>query len=565
MAEQKIIIEIEGKGQTVVKDLAEAYSYFKTVTKEADYELRKGNITNDQLQKRLKSVEEQANKVGLEYKRLVDITAAVYQVQQRAEVGFKSLGKSLNDINQTLQSKTNPLMISFTQIIQDAPFGIRGMGNNIQFLTQQFTQLRASGMATSAILRGMMMNIFTPMGFLLTGISLGTTALTIAFDRMGSSTEDLEKKQKKANEEIERERELRLDILNLQKEAGEISSEKYVTAIKAEIEILKKKRDELVTIWFLENRAFVAPTITLKAPGFTPSAAVSTGVNRSLSDEEQLKMRDRKILSMELTKQILDLQKLLDKLEDRGESKALVGLKHAVDEVSIRLPEKIERVSSIDDLIKLKREKPLTWVGLPNGEVKQAKDISVTEFLPFHKLKAVKVKQHKTDDIDMVKETQQELREVQRVYNSMLFDPVAAGFRALAGEIRQGLFGSLDDLQAKFGTVGAAIIESLSQVIAKLIEVAIMSAVLSAFFPGAGGFGNIFQSMLGLDFTPSIPGLKSVGGLGAKNTSTGISPMPTSFAPSMMRPIIAPIYVGDDQIGTLVINAMGRASYRRII
>jgi len=109
--------------------------------------------------------------------------AAVEAAIQKYIRGMGEAGKSTTGFGNDLR-KTNPAFISFNQVLQDAPYGIRGVGNNIQFLTQQFTQLRAGGSSTKEILKGIMQNALTPMGGLMLGVSAATSLLTIAFGNM---------------------------------------------------------------------------------------------------------------------------------------------------------------------------------------------------------------------------------------------------------------------------------------------------------------------------------------------------------------------------------------------
>src|SRR5699024_1804650 len=69
-----------------------------------------------------------------------------------------------------------PAMQSFSQVIQDAPYGIQGVANNIQQLTAQFGYLSAQSGGTKAALKGMLARLTGP-----AGIVLAVSALTTAF------------------------------------------------------------------------------------------------------------------------------------------------------------------------------------------------------------------------------------------------------------------------------------------------------------------------------------------------------------------------------------------------
>jgi uncharacterized membrane protein YgcG len=90
----------------------------------------------------------------------------------------------------------NAVGIDFARIIQDAPFGIIGVGNNIQQLAFSFQELRNTSTSTSAALKQAFLQIISPGNVLVLVISLITSALTAyqmgLFDSK-EETKDLEK------------------------------------------------------------------------------------------------------------------------------------------------------------------------------------------------------------------------------------------------------------------------------------------------------------------------------------------------------------------------------------
>jgi hypothetical protein len=73
----------------------------------------------------------------------------------------------------------NSVGIDFARIVQDAPFGIIGVGNNITQLAQSFQTLKNNTGSTSAALKQAFASIFSSGNALILGISLLTTAFTI--------------------------------------------------------------------------------------------------------------------------------------------------------------------------------------------------------------------------------------------------------------------------------------------------------------------------------------------------------------------------------------------------
>ena len=73
----------------------------------------------------------------------------------------------------------NSVGVDFARIVQDAPFGIIGIGNNITQLAGSFQNLKNTTGSTSAALKASFASIFSSGNALVLGISVLTTAFTI--------------------------------------------------------------------------------------------------------------------------------------------------------------------------------------------------------------------------------------------------------------------------------------------------------------------------------------------------------------------------------------------------
>jgi hypothetical protein len=138
--------------------------------------------------------------------------------------------------------------IAFNRIIQDAPFGIIGVGNNIQQFAEQFSSLRAASNSTGQALTRFFKDLFTGSNLLVLGISVLTSAFTAyqlgAFDAK-EETRDLDqelndftktldsvtKAQLEANQTAIKEIEA-FKLLQKQAEAVGLSDEKRLAAVK---------------------------------------------------------------------------------------------------------------------------------------------------------------------------------------------------------------------------------------------------------------------------------------------------------------------------------------------
>lgn len=133
---------------------------------------------------------------------------AIKELKQFEKVAKKSIGgiakpaaksaKGLKTLGGASANAT-PALLEFNRTIQDAPFGIQGVANNIQQLTANFGYLKTQTGSTKNALKAMLAGLSGPQGILL-AVSLAT-ALMVAFSNgMGRA----ESKAKKLTDETEK-------------------------------------------------------------------------------------------------------------------------------------------------------------------------------------------------------------------------------------------------------------------------------------------------------------------------------------------------------------------------
>ncbi len=495
----KVLAELAG-----VEKLSEKFKILAAAAKDADYQFRQGKMSSDQLKASLASIQKIGDSLNGTYKQNVDLTATLYQVQQRANVGFKSLAVSLDEISNKMQ-KTNPAFVSFNQIVQDAPFGIRGVGNNIQFLTQQFTQLRSTGMQTNEILKGMIGNALQPMGLLMLAVSVGTSLLTVAMDA-------LSKEAKVATDETGKYLE---NLKKINKEQG-LSSEAF--AINAQLDLAQRELADAKRVVDEMVRRGVRRSALSGSPFMERIDAAQGKVDELRGRQQESianqiayqtsKLSEQVTLGdITLSQQKNQLEYLLrfEKNEDNRRALRLEILaieKQITEEQEKRFSNALKRRVSDRDFMDstfatssgVRAYDSASWDKV-SGSRKFGQIDPMTD-----KLSGVRVKA--SNEIRSMDETmadifKEDVKKMADAYNSFLFDPIKAGTRALAGEIHQSLFGAMDDLERKFGRVGASMVGALEGVISKLIEAVMWSAVMS-FVPGSQTFGQIFMNTVGL-------------------------------------------------------------------
>jgi len=129
----------------------------------------------------LKQLTTEAKKIEIALESATDVKSINTYNSQLANLrnGMQKLKTTGIDPLTKATSNYNGVGIEFSRIIQDAPFGIIGVGNNITQLAGSFQQLRSSSTSTGAALKTAFASIISPANLLVLGISAVTTALTL--------------------------------------------------------------------------------------------------------------------------------------------------------------------------------------------------------------------------------------------------------------------------------------------------------------------------------------------------------------------------------------------------
>lgn len=129
-------------------------------------------------------VEIGANVVGL----TTGVNTATSQLDKLGKAA-QTTAPQVQKLTQATQGY-NSVGVDFARIVQDAPFGIIGIGNNITQLAQSFQTLKNTTGSTSAALKQSFASIFSSGNALILGISLLTTAFTILQQKGFFKTEE---------------------------------------------------------------------------------------------------------------------------------------------------------------------------------------------------------------------------------------------------------------------------------------------------------------------------------------------------------------------------------------
>ena len=166
----------------------------------AELSVQIGADINDLL-KKLKLSEAEFKKLALQAAKS---GKTIEQVLKESGKGGKALqsgavtaSKGINTLNKSTANAV-PTLTSFSQVIQDAPYGIRGVANNITQLTSQFGYLSKATGGSSAALKAMLGSLAGPAGILF-AVSAITSLMVSYGDKLSfaaSSTTKLAKATK---------------------------------------------------------------------------------------------------------------------------------------------------------------------------------------------------------------------------------------------------------------------------------------------------------------------------------------------------------------------------------
>jgi len=202
------------KLKKAVEDAAKALQQFGKEASDLNGQLKKNAIATANLSKQTEDlnrdfkagvISENAFGRGLlevasaERKLAADSTALSSRLSQVNKAASQLGNKGLKTVGKSAANAV-PSMTSFSQVIQDAPFGIQGVANNITQLTMQFGNLSTKLGGSKAALKSMLATLTGPAGILL-AVSV-VTSLMLVFSRSLFKTKDKAKALKEEQEKL---------------------------------------------------------------------------------------------------------------------------------------------------------------------------------------------------------------------------------------------------------------------------------------------------------------------------------------------------------------------------
>jgi len=189
---------------------------------------KSGKITQGEFKESLNRLKRDEKETAIETKKLKLELINLNRAQAGLPKVAPKVGKGLNTIKKGAANAT-PTMIEFSRVIQDAPYGIQGVANNITQLVTNFGYLQKSAGGSKAAIKGLLASLAGPTGIIV-GISLVTSLLVQYGDELVNIGNESVKTAKK-QEQLAKVLESTGSVLNAQ-----------IGALDAQIELLKLQK-----------------------------------------------------------------------------------------------------------------------------------------------------------------------------------------------------------------------------------------------------------------------------------------------------------------------------------
>lgn len=316
----KLEVEIGAKTQKLqkgLKDAKEALKKFEDKSKQLNSQLRKNAIVTSKVDSALENLNRDYKEGAIDLDKYTNGVKILEGRQNALAKNANKLSTDLSRTNKSIRSLANqsmpqlgkstanavPAVTELSRVIQDAPFGIQGVGNNIQQLTAVFGNLVTKTGGTTSALKAMLGALSGPAGILF-AVSVVTSALTAFGTSLFSASKKSDKLKdstKGTNEELKSQGEILKNLIKEYDHFGKIRTKsifnitKEKESVKALFSILT---DELSTVEE-KQRAYseLEKTYSNYLKGVDPNN-ISQVLKAEKALTKQLEVREKKIQTL---------------------------------------------------------------------------------------------------------------------------------------------------------------------------------------------------------------------------------------------------------------------------
>jgi hypothetical protein len=186
-------------------------------------------------------VEKQLASLDQANQQVINRQKQLFYAQERAQSGFSSMSRSMGGLTSSTKD-ANIAFANFGRIVQDAPFGLLGISNNIDPLLVSFAQLKATSNGTGGALKALAGQLLGPAGLIFLLGSALPTALLFAQKYLGDT-------EKEANSTTDAVKALNAELAkSFSSAAAEKGVQQLEFELKATEDLIAAKERELVAL-----------------------------------------------------------------------------------------------------------------------------------------------------------------------------------------------------------------------------------------------------------------------------------------------------------------------------
>lgn len=277
------------------------------------------------------ALENLSNKYGQNTQAIINRQKQLFYANERLESGFNSMSGSMQQVVSNTKN-ANLAFMNFGRIVQDAPFGLIGIANNIDPLLNSFNQLKMEVGGTGAALKAMGRQLLGPAGIIfLLGSALPTALLFF------------QKMQKDATKEADALAEALKRVADeFGRLAAQAASKRGISQVNSELQVTTKTL-EIVSKELSDIEQKIEDQVTLE---LARVAATNQGVVAASEIRKRLEEQNKELLfrlrteklslesnkeKLEVERQDIQAQEVINKLKEEGRVAASLSLEEQYD------------------------------------------------------------------------------------------------------------------------------------------------------------------------------------------------------------------------------------------
>ena len=174
----------------ISENIAISRQYEKAI-EQLNKELADGSISQKEYSKQLQRIKRDEKETQIETANLRKELTRLKRDQKDLSTSSQQVSKGMGQVGKSTANAT-PTVIEFSRVIQDAPYGIQGVANNIQQLTTNFGYLQKQAGGTIPALKAFASSFLGPAGIVF-AVSAVTSLLVTYGDELLSSVRSTDK------------------------------------------------------------------------------------------------------------------------------------------------------------------------------------------------------------------------------------------------------------------------------------------------------------------------------------------------------------------------------------